>query len=74
MVYTGHKHAHVKNCLQNFNNKVYVTWDNKLLHLWSMEDGTKKSVIKMVEITKSHCGISAVAYSHKRRVRIIYVA
>ena len=68
MTYSGHKHAHVKDCTQNFNNKVFATWDNKMLHLWSMVDGAKLAVIKMVEITKTHCGISAVAYSHKRRV------
>lgn len=45
MTYTGHKHAHVKNCLANcianFNVKVYASWDSKTLHLWSMADGSR---------------------------------
>ena len=71
MTYSWHKHAHVKNCIQNFNNKVYATWDTKVLHLWSMIDGSRVAQIKIHEITQTHCGIATVAYSHKRRVRNI---
>ena len=69
MTYGGHHHAHVRDCVQNFNNKVYATWDSKALHLWSMADGSREALIKMVDLPPfTHCGISAVAYSHKSRV------
>ena len=48
--------------------RVYGTWDLKSLHLWSMESGAKKNVVKMIDVTKTHCTITAVDFSHHYRV------
>lgn len=48
--------------------RVYGTWDFKSFHLWSMETGARTNIVKMIDVTKTHCTISAVAFSHKYRV------
>ena len=48
--------------------RVYGTWDFKSFHLWSMETGARTNIVKMIDVTKTHCTISAVAFSHRYRV------
>jgi len=66
--YCGHKQIPVQEFTQNLNNKLNVTWDTKYVHLWNMGNGKKKAILKMIDLTKTHCQISAVAFSHKYRV------
>ena len=68
VVYYGHKHMQIKGVLLNKNNNVYVSWDPKTLHIWNTQTGKKQHTIKMIDLTKTHCSISAVAFSHKYRV------
>ena len=51
--------------------RVYGTWDFKSLHLWSMDTGAHLKTIKMMEETRTHCTISAVAFSHKYRLYLV---
>ena len=51
--------------------RVYGTWDFKSLHLWSMETGARTNIVKMIDVTKTHCTISAVAFSHKLRLYLV---
>lgn len=50
---------------------MYVTYDPKAFHMWSMEDARRIKSVKMIELTKTHCTISAIAYSHKFRLYAI---
>ena len=36
--------------------------------MWSMETGNRDMMIKMIDLTKTHCTISAIAYTHKYRL------
>ena len=51
--------------------RVYATWDFKALHVWSMDSGARVGIIKMIDVTKTHCTISTVAFSHKYRLYLV---
>jgi hypothetical protein len=39
--------------------------------MWSKKTGKKTRIIKMIDLTKTHCGISAMAFSLKYRVSLL---
>ena len=49
----------------------YGTWDQKSMHMWSMETGARTNHLKLLDVTKTHSSITAVAFSHKYRLYLV---
>ena len=48
--------------------RLNVSWDAKQIFFWNKITGKTEGNIKMIDLAKTHCSITVVAYSRKYRV------